>query len=339
MYRYAIIGFGGLGKLQLGNLLALETERRDIKLAALCGADPNTFTSNVKINLGTVDVSSFDFSDVAFYEDYKELIEKEKPDFIISTLPTYLHEEVAIFALEHGVHVFSEKPMALSLEACDRMIEASEKNGKKLMIGHALRFDPAYAKIKEYIDTGRYGAPYRAEFSRYSATPTWTWKNWILDPALSGGCAIDMHVHDVDLVHWFFGVPDSLRSVSTSAKIDSESIFTQYFYDGLFVTTAADWSLCSTFPFEARAMVNFERATVTITDGKLSVYCDGETVTPDLGDVTCYMNEMRAFVEWVIDDKPCAVISPEEIRDTMDIAFAEIESAKGDLIVYYEDEE
>ena len=48
MYRYAIIGFGGLGKLHLGNLIKLERERGDIKLCALCGADPNTFKSNVK---------------------------------------------------------------------------------------------------------------------------------------------------------------------------------------------------------------------------------------------------------------------------------------------------
>lgn len=338
MLKYAIIGFGGLGKMQLGNLLALEVERGDIKLAALCGADPKAFTSNVKLNLGTVDISKFDFSSCHFYQDYKELIEVEKPDFVISTLPTYLHEEFAIYALEKGIDVFSEKPMALSLEGCDRMIEAARKTGKKLMIGHALRFENAFRKIKEYIDDGRFGKPRRAEFFRYSATPTWSWDNWLIDPKRSGGCAIDMHVHDVDLVHWLFGVPDCLRSVMTSGKVECESIFTQYFYEDLFVSTSADWSMSATFPFEARTLINFERATATVVDGKLTVYTEDSVIIPELGDVTCYMNEMRAFVEWVADGKECEYISVESIRDSMDIAFSEIESAKSDLPIYYEEE-
>ena len=338
MLKYAIIGFGGLGKLQLGNLLALDEERGDIKLVALCGADPSAFTSNVKINLGTVDISKVDFSNLSFYEDYRELIEKEKPDFIISTLPTYLHEEVATYAMDRGVHVFSEKPMALSPESCDRMMESAKKNNAKLMIGHALRFDPAFLKLKEYIDDGAFGRPLRAEFSRYSATPTWTWNNWILDPKLSGGCAIDMHVHDVDLAHWLFGVPDCLRSVSTSNKNELESIFTQYFYDGLFVTTAADWAMFGSFPFEARVIINFERATAVIKDGKLTVYTSDETIVPLVSETSCYMNEMRAFVEWVADDKECQNISLEPVRQSMDIAFSEIESAKNDQPIYYEEE-
>ena len=340
MKKYAIIGFGGLGKLQLGNLLALEEERGDIKLAALCGADPSTFTSNVKINLGTVDISKFDFSGVAFYQDYKELIDKERPDFIISTLPTYLHEEVAVYALERGVGVFSEKPMALTADGCDRMVEAAKRSGGKLMIGHALRFDPIYRKIKEYVTEGTYGRPLRAEFSRYSATPTWTWNNWILDPSLSGGAVIDLHVHDVDLIQWLFGVPDCLRSVMTNNKTPRDSIFTQYFYKDLFVTSAADWSMCATFPFEARTIICFEQATVTVLDGKLVVHkADGETLIPILDGVSCYMHEMRAFVEWVVDGKPCGLISLESVRMSMDMAFSEIESAENDLPIYYEDEE
>ena len=74
MYRYAIIGFGGLGKKHLSNLVKLEGKRGDIKLCAICGADIKSFKENVKLNLGNVDISNIDFSDCNFYEDYKELI-------------------------------------------------------------------------------------------------------------------------------------------------------------------------------------------------------------------------------------------------------------------------
>lgn len=328
MYRYAIIGFGGLGKLHLGNLIKLEQERGDIKLCALCGADPNTFKSNTKLNIGDIDISSIDFSDCNFYRDYKELIEKEKPDFILSTLPTYMHEEVAVYALKRGVHVFSEKPMALSAESCEKMIRASVMSGKKLMIGQCLRFDPIFREIKKYIDEKTYGKVCRAEFSRYSQLPTWTWNNWILDPGQSGGCILDMHIHDVDLINHFFGLPNSVSSVVTEKKAELEAVFTRYFYDDFLVMASADWSLPQKFPFEQRCLINFERAAVSVADGKLTIYTDDDTITPTLSSDDCYMEEIRAFLALALDDIPCTINSPESVSKSISLALCEVESAK-----------
>ena len=172
--------------MHLINLLQLEVERKDIKLCAVCGADKETVYQSVSLNIGSIDMCSVDFSDCNFYTDYKILIDEQKPDFVVSALPTNLHEEVAVYALERGCHVFSEKPMALSLDECDKMIAAAKDNNKKLMIGHVLRFSPPYVKLKEYIDNETFGKIFRYEFSRYSQTPLWTWNNWILDPDLSG---------------------------------------------------------------------------------------------------------------------------------------------------------
>ncbi|MBE6911888.1 MAG: Gfo/Idh/MocA family oxidoreductase [Ruminococcaceae bacterium] len=327
MYKYAIIGFGGLGKLHLGNLLKLEKERGDIKLTAICGADPNAFTSNVKLNIGDVDISTVDFSSCGFYTDYKELIEKEKPDFIISTLPTYLHEEIAVYALNHGIHVFSEKPMALTESSCENMINAANKNSRKLMIGQCLRFDPISREIKKYIDEETFGKAFRAEFSRYSQTPVWTWNNWILDPEQSGGCILDMHVHDVDLINYYFGVPEAVDSVITEKKTKLESVFTRYFYKDLLVTASADWAFPQTFPFEQRCIIHFKKATVCVTNGKLTVYTDGEAITPKLSTDDYYIEEMRAFLSLAIDNKPCPITSPESIFTSVKIALKEEESA------------
>ena len=328
MYRYAIIGFGGLGKKHLSNLVKLESKRGDIKLCAICGADIKSFKENVKLNLGSVDISNIDFSDCSFYEDYKELIDTEKPDFILSTVPTYLHKEICVYALNRGVHVFSEKPMALSLSDCADMINASKTNNKKLMIGQCLRFDPAYTKLKEYIDNQTFGKAYRAEFTRYSQKPAWTWKNWILAPKLSGGCPIDMHIHDVDLINWFFGKPNSLRSAITEKKAELESVFTQMFYDELLVIANADWSMTQTFPFEARCLVNFETATVILEDGKITVYKDDESFSPNLPENDCFTEEIETLLKLIIDDEPTSVTSPESVMSSVEIALAEIKSAK-----------
>ena len=130
MYRYGIIGFGGLGKKHLNNLMNMEKSRGDFCLGAICGTTLEQAKKSVEINLGTVDVSKFDFSDCNFYDDYKEMIQNEKLDFVLSVLPTYLHEEVAVYALSNGLHVFSEKPMALSLEGCQKMIDTAKNNKK-----------------------------------------------------------------------------------------------------------------------------------------------------------------------------------------------------------------
>lgn len=329
MYRYAIIGFGGLGKLHLINLLRLEKERKDIKLCAVCGADKETVFSNVSLNIGTVDIASVDFSDCNFYTDYKALIKEEKPDFIISALPTYLHEEVAVYALKNGCHVFSEKPMALSLEGCNRMIEEAKENKKKLMIGHSLRFSFPYVKLKEYIDKETFGKVFRYEFSRYSQTPLWSWNNWILDPNLSGGCIVDMHIHDVDLVNWFFGKPNSVYAVGTENKLPCENVMSIYKYDDLLVYGSADWSMTQKFPFSARSIMNFEKATAVINNDTILIYTDEEIIELEPDKESSHYYEMKAFLNMIIDGKNCdEITTPESVRDSVSIVAAEKESIK-----------
>ena len=338
MLKYAIIGFGGLGKLLLVTLKRLEKERGDLHLQAICGADPAALKQKVKLNIGTVDLSELDFSGCALYSDYKEMLDKENLDFVLSVLPTYLHEEVACYAFEKGVHVFSEKPMALTYEGCLKMLSAMEKAGKKLMVGQCLRFHPAYAKLKEYVDENTFGKPYRAEFSRYSPTPSWTWNNWILDPALSGGCALDMHVHDVDMIYHLFGMPNALRSSMTDHKVPREGIFTEYFYDGLLVSSRADWSLPQTFPFEARCIVNFEEATVVVEGDKLTVYKDSGVETPMLLTEDCYAAELRAFVKMVSGEEDCKISTPQSVSESVKLALTEVQSATEGKTVYFNEE-
>ena len=328
MYKYAIIGFGGLGKTHLSNMVNLEKERGDFKLAAICGTTAEEAKKSVTINLGTVDLSGVDFSACNFYQDYKEMMEKEELDFVLSVLPTYLHEEVAVYCLEHGVHVFSEKPMALTLESCENMLSAAKENGKELMIGQCLRFDHKFAKIKEYINSGCFGKFCRAEFARLSQTPLWTWQNWILNPEMSGGCILDMHVHDVDMINWLFGMPKSIRSIVTNHKVEQESVLTQYFYDNFFVSAQADWSLTQTFPFTARSIFHFEQAVVVIEGDKMTVYKDDESFEPELSEESVFVAEMRAFLELVIDKKPCEITSAESVYESIKLALAEIEASK-----------
>ncbi len=336
MLRYAMIGLGGLGKKHLVNLDEIEKKRGDLRLCGLCGADKEAFTKKVALNIGDADISKVDIDSCTFYKDYKELIDKEKPDFIVSALPTYLHEEAAVYALSKGVHVFSEKPMAPTLAACENMIKAAKENERKLMIGQCLRFRPVFKKIKEFIDNETYGKVYRAEFTRYSATPKWTWNNWILDPALSGGCAIDMHIHDVDMISQLFGKPQSVFSVSTNQKAERESIFTHYYYEnGPLVMANADWSMSDNYPFLEKCIINFEKATLETEGSKINIYAEGDKplVIEDTGE-DMFMLEMEAFVEMVAGGKTPKNATPESVVDSMKLVMAEIKSAETGKKVY-----
>jgi predicted dehydrogenase len=197
------------------------------------------------------------------------------------------------------------------------------------MIGQSCRFLPAIKKIKEYVELGTWGKPCRAEFSRYSQTPLWTWNNWILDPEMSGGCILDMHVHDVDMINHLFGKPVSVHSVMTENKVPLESIFTQYILEnGMIVTTGADWSLPQKFPFEDSYFVNFEKACMKIIGDELVVYTDDEVIKPELDSEEPHLAEVREFIECVVNNKPSPTTPTESVLTSIKVALAECESAK-----------
>ena len=181
MKKYAIIGFGGLGKVHFLNLLDIEKNRGDICLTAICNADLDAITKNIELNIKSVSMENIDFSKYNLYTDYKEMIDKENLDFVFIALPSFLHCEVCVYCMEHGLDVYTEKPMAISLEQCELMMNTSAKTGKKLMVGQSLRFSDEYIFIKEAIRNNTYGKVIKAEFSRKSPLPGWSYQNWLLD--------------------------------------------------------------------------------------------------------------------------------------------------------------
>lgn len=333
MLKFAQIGFGGLGKVHYNNIEKINRRVGDIKLVALCDVDETQFTRQTETNLGKNDVS-LDFSGINLYTDYKEMIEKEELDFVITALPTYLHAEVAIYAMDKGIHVFSEKPMALKIEDCAAMIEASKRNNVKLMIGQCLRFCPYWRKVKDYIDSGEYGKVIKAEFQRVSAPPKDKWEDWMDDTAKSGGCILDMHVHDTDFINWLFGKPKAVASVATHYATGYDGVNTTYYYDDKVVVANGDWGYADCFKFSGAYRIRFEKATVTLWGGPVVVYPDGgEPFEPALAEGTLYENEIVDFVNCIREDRVSEINPPESSMQTIEIVLKERESADKNEIV------
>lgn len=341
MLKVGLVGLGFMGNAHLQNYIRLEEEGFPIKLVAIADVDEKKQGGAlVEGNLPT-GITPVDFSKYNFYRDMETMIESEELDYVDLCLPTYLHEPLAVKAMEMGLHVFCEKPMAISTEACERMIEASERTDKQLMIGQTLRFFPSYQYVKEAIDSERYGKVVAASFFRGGTTPIWSWENWLLQKDKSGGCLLDQHIHDVDTINWFFGKPET---VSTSGLVINEGngydiVSSKYFYeDGKVVSAEDDWTINSDdFGFEMRFRVNFERGTIILENGKLVDYPHGEkSFEPDISKENGYYLEIKHFAESILNGTPVAERVPLACtKQTITIAEHEEKSAdkKGELTV------
>ena len=296
MLKAAIIGFGGIAGSHRRGYANLK-EQGKVELVCACDVEPQAFTRKVQINLGGENTELQE--NIRFYTDLDEMLSKEKLDFVDICAPTFLHAELSKKALSYGVHVLCEKPMSLEYEACKEMIKASEDAEKELMIGQCLRFYPAFDYIKAAIDDGRFGKVLGGFFSRISSPPIWGWKNWFMNPELSGGCITDLHIHDVDIIRYLFGEPEAVSCRASSSVCVNDTVHTTFFYGNTPITAIGDWSLTG-IRFNANCRINFENATVTY-GAELTVYPKDGTkpYTVELADVSGYQGEIDYFCDVV----------------------------------------
>ena len=170
MLRVGIVGLGFMGRMHLRCWKA----RNDASVVAVCDADPQLRENAGKAVGNIAGAEGVDFTGIEWFSDFDAMADKMDLDAISLTLPTYLHLEFTQRALSRGLHVLCEKPMALTVADCERMMQAAQRSGKVLQIGHCVRFWPEYAKAKEIVDSGRYGKVVAATFQRLGSPPGWS---------------------------------------------------------------------------------------------------------------------------------------------------------------------
>lgn len=213
-------------------------------------------------------------TNAAVYGDGYDLIKAAEVDIIDICLPTYLHSEYAIAAMDKVKYVFVEKPVSLTEEQSIQMIKKAEETGACVQVGQVIRFWDEYVKLAEIIASGKLGKIINANFRRISPIPTWGWNNWLLKNELSGGAAQDLHIHDMDYVLSQFGKPNNMTSVKNIIGEKSSYISSLLTYDDFVVSVEGTWGLPGTHPFEATFRVAFEKGVVENAGGKLMLYTD-----------------------------------------------------------------
>ncbi|HEX2453440.1 MAG TPA: Gfo/Idh/MocA family oxidoreductase [Vicinamibacterales bacterium] len=193
------IGLVGLGRLGRVYARDLSTRIAETKLTAV--ADTNA-------ELAKEIAAEFDVPRA--FGDPSDLLASPDVDAIVIVSPTHTHREVVIAAAAAGKPTFCEKPLAISLDACQEMQAAVTRHGTFFQMGFMRRFDPGYAAAKRQLDEGRIGkAVVFKSTSRDPYRPSLEYAN----PASSGGLLVDMGIHDFDLARWFMGEVASVSAV------------------------------------------------------------------------------------------------------------------------------
>lgn len=327
MLKIGIVGFGFMGRMHFDNYLQLIEEGAPVQLTAICDLRIEEL-KNAKAS-GNMNTARevYDLSAYRLYDNLEAMIASEELDAVDLAVPTYLHAEMACRLLEHGIHVICEKPMARHSEEARRMVETAERTGKKLMIAQCLRFWPAYEYLKECVESGRFGQATEGYFYRGSGAP----KNWYMKEELSGGCLLDMHIHDTDMIHYLFGKPSKVSALGRNVLPGSgyDMVSTHYFYpDGKVVNAQADWTLEGDFGFYMGYRVNFEGGNLVFDGSKVKVNPnDAPGYDAELPGHSGYYGELKYFLDAVLHDRPIAVCRPESAAESLAIVEAEWKSA------------
>ncbi|MGG1515409.1 Gfo/Idh/MocA family oxidoreductase [Paenibacillus oryzisoli] len=220
------VGIVGAGKIFAGSHAPAWINNPHTDIVAICDAHLPNAEEQARV-LGVDKV----------YRDYIEMMEREQLDVIGVTTPNAYHAEVSIAALERGIHVFCEKPDAISEGEALKMAEAAKRSGKLLMVMRNNRFTPQAQFLKRYIASGAMGEIYtgRTGWLRRRGIPGRG--GWFTTKALSGGGPlIDLGVHMIDVAIWLMGSPRPV-AVSGAAYTKFADAKVQISEDSRFGTT------------------------------------------------------------------------------------------------------
>lgn len=336
MIRVGIIGVGFMGHMHFRCWKA----NANAEIVAVCDVDNDKFTGKAA-QAGNIEGAedALDFTGIAIFNDIDTMLKEAELDAVSIALPTYLHAEATIKALKAGVNVLCEKPMASDSAECQAMIDAANESGKILQIGHCIRFWPEYALVKELVESGKYGAVKIANFTRISATPTWSWQGWILDPAKAGGSVHDLHIHDADFVQYLFGLPKAVFSQMVKGYNDGpDHAVTQYIYEnGPVVTAEGGWLFSNSFGFKMAFHIVMEKATITFDITQTPTIkihpVDDEAFTPELAQGDGYSIEIEHFTKRVLGQDVPEILTSGQSLDSVKLIEAEKKSAETTSVV------
>lgn len=321
--RIGIVGLGRLGKRHAENL-ALR-----VPGAALVAA-----ASPIPAERAWAEQA---FPGITTYEDLPALLRHGGLDAVWLVTPTSLHADQTILALEAGKHVFCEKPLALEVADCERVIQVAKQHPDQLaMVGFMRRFDPAYAEAKRQLREGALGQLFHIHCE--SEDPIDPEGFFVKFAPTSGGIYLDCAIHDIDLVRWMLDGAKPVQIASAGTRIMYPGLGACGDIDNGFGTVTFEGGAVATFHVSRTSHRGYEASmTLSGTRGALALgraqtrlpmvtERDGQRSLEGQPDFFARFNdafllEARAFVAAVTGRQP-SPLSLEDAREATRLACA-----------------
>ena len=196
--KVGVIGSGRIGKVHIENISVRISSAEAVAIADPLIEDAEKIAEQFGIKSVSV--------------DYKEILNNPEVEAVLICSPTDTHSQYIIEAAVAGKHIFCEKPLDLSLEKIQIILNAVEKAGVKLMVGFNRRFDPNFSKVRQMVKNGEIGNPHILQITSYDPMPP--------PPeyvAVSGGMFLDMTIHDFDMARYVIG--SEVKEVYAKANV------------------------------------------------------------------------------------------------------------------------
>lgn len=208
-----VVGCGSIGRRHTENLRRLGVEE-------ILVYDPDRSRSTAVA--GEYGVQAVETLDAAY---------GQQPQLAFICAPTSLHLDLARQAIEHGCHLFVEKPLSHRLDGTESLVASARDRGRALMVGYNLRFHPCLCRMREWLEEKRIGHVASARLHAGSYLPArHPWEDYRrgygAKKSLGGGVILDA-IHEIDYALWFFGMPQSVHCLGgqfSSLEIDVEDV-------------------------------------------------------------------------------------------------------------------
>ena len=321
LLRVGVAGCGGLGRREAQIVKELE----GVQLVGVCDAI-----------LESAQKAAADLGIDKAYDNHCQLIDENNLDCMLVVTPTYTHAEITVDAANAGLHVFCEKPMAITLEECDSMLEAAKENNVKLMIGFVRRFQPNYKEMKRRVDAGDIGELRLVQSVRMGGRPPIGIGEWRRERKTVGGLH-SAYIHEMDQILWLAGNVKTVRGVANFGTLEDtdveDSIWMLIEFESGAIGAMGSSQIYPVGWYELG--VGGTTGAMKIASGTTSIVLkkhtgEGETIQVEPNDA--FVEELSHFFDCVRSDKEL-LTSGLDGRRSLEVVTAAFESAETGKIV------
>ena len=316
--RLGLIGLGSIGRAHLRNCSKL-------RIAELAAVADTSKRALAKANAMGVKHT---------YTSYQELLDDKSIDAVIIALPTHLHATCAQKAAEAKKHIFVEKPLARNVTEAKEIISSAEKNGVKLMVGYPYRFNKKFMDLKNMIVSGELGdilvmnatfvtgGPFSHRSEQGAPLPVPRW--WFQRELTGGGVLIDTGSHLINLLRWYFGEVEEIKSVlghRFNLDMEDYAVCMAKFCNGPIALFNVGWYSME-YQFKVDLLGTVKHASVSNTPPSM-IKAGIQMLMTNTSDFwTMYIRELGYFVRSIQHDLEPSPSGHDGLMDLMTIAKA-----------------